>query len=1247
MISLRCLWVSCLVLVFFGCADDSSENIGEPSRGDAQVSLPDAVTADVAVEDRGLADSSLDAHIDAVTPDTSVVMADGSIPIPNCDPPLELSPERTFAAPFDLKTFSATGGTGNYRYTLQSDGSGAILNELTGAYLAGSTQGVEDVILVTDVECAGEALATVAVVSDLAVIPETTEARFGHTFTYETAGGSGSYVFELIRNESGAEITDTGLYRAGSMAGVDLVRVTDPETGLEQDLEVRVLASIELSVEPRRLFMVAGAELPLTLTGGSGTVDAVYDAEVSNYDAETGLVSAVGVGRTTIQLTDRFAGVSASLTVDVAASLTAPMEPVGRGRSDRRLLLLGDIDGDGFEDAALGYSEGTNVRFSDGIVAVYRGTAAGLSDEPTQVFSGRNRDAVFGRDIAAADFNGDGLIDLAVGAPGDDTGGTNSGSVFIYRGVAGGRFEDTPAQTLFGLSNSDGMGLNVETCDFNGDGFVDLIATGIGIENRQRDNGLRDQGGAVLFLGSADGLREAPAALLDGFRLDGEGNLRAASSLRYGIGAATADFNGDGLCDLAMASNIANIQGRRNDGIVAIYLGRPVSDDPDYPDDGGLGPDPVRFIITNEDESRDGYLGRRLAAGDLNGDGRAELIIAQHAADIGSSNAGIVYVFAGGPLEGPIQRYTRTAEADWSWFADNAGDGAGIAIDIGDHNEDGIDDLLVSAWGDEAIGEDVTANTGGVHLFYGLREQWMAEMPDWSAFGIDGGEQFGEAAVFAGDVNNDGTNDFLVTSGRAADLGAHVGRLSFVNGADSAVQPIPLPAGLGGQRLGQTVQFVETNNGGTYGVVGAPGSGVRPYGMQAGKTWIYSPDADGRLALESTGMIDGTPTRGRDDAFGTGLQVGDFDGDGRPEVAVSSTGEELPGGLGENATIDEACANRTNGGATYLYRFPIDAESNAPIAMQYTVRSQALSRIVAMADINGDGRDDMIIGGPLHDGPADSGMLEVYNGRELPADGLMPVMCEPDWSLDGTANGARLAQTAIRLGDLTGDGCEEFAISEPRRRAHGQATAGAVWLFYGWGGEGCPASPTVTVFAAARPGGLFGTDLAHLRGPGNAAGTLVIGAPETRRAQNNQRTGAIWLVDLERVLALPRETPNIETLTIQLVDSENDRIIEGRVNEGRFGYQVASDDEFVFASELFGQHGEATRIGGIFAYDVSNNRPEEVARFVGETFNRDDRFGHSLSIGGTPRRILIGASQGTAGLTETGSVYEFELSGIR
>ena len=102
------------------------------------------------------------------------------------------------------------------------------------------------------------------------------------------------------------------------------------------------------------------------------------------------------------------------------------------GRSDRRLLPLGDVDGDGFEDAVLGYSEGTGVRFSDGVVAVYRGTAVGLSEEPAQLFNGGSRDAVFGRDIDAADFDGDGLIDLAVGAPGDDT-GTNLARLYLSR----------------------------------------------------------------------------------------------------------------------------------------------------------------------------------------------------------------------------------------------------------------------------------------------------------------------------------------------------------------------------------------------------------------------------------------------------------------------------------------------------------------------------------------------------------------------------------------------------------------------------------------------------------------------------------------------------------------------------------------------------------------------------------------------------------------------------------------------
>ena len=172
------------------------------------------------------------------------------------------------------------------------------------------------------------------------------------------------------------------------------------------------------------------------------------------------------------------------------------------------------------------------------------------------------------------------------------------------------------------------------------------------------------------------------------------------------------------------------------------------------------------------------------------------------------------------------------------------------------------------------------------------------------------------------------------------------------------------------------------------------------------------------------------------------------------------------------------------------------------------------------------------------------------------------------------------------LGDLTGDGCEEFAIGELGVEPMVKQPPGR----FGYSmvrGEGCLPS-NCDRFSQRLALAVYSALTWRISVARKRAGTLVIGAPETRRAQNNQRTGAIWLVDLERIGTA--ETPNMETLTIQLVDSENDRIIEGRVNEGRFGYQVASDDEFVFASELFGRHGEATRIGGVFAYDVSNNR---------------------------------------------------------
>ena len=95
----------------------------------------------------------------------------------------------------------------------------------------------------------------------------------------------------------------------------------------------------------------------------------------------------------------------------------------------------------------------------------------------------------------------------------------------------------------------------------------------------------------------------------------------------------------------------------RNVGMVQLFRGRAVDDDPEYPDPGGLGPDPVRIIVGTEEGVNESLLGRRLASGDLNGDGRADLLIGQHGFDGESgNNHGAARVFLGGPLEGPVRR---------------------------------------------------------------------------------------------------------------------------------------------------------------------------------------------------------------------------------------------------------------------------------------------------------------------------------------------------------------------------------------------------------------------------------------------------------------------------------------------------------------------------------------------------------------------------------------------------------------
>jgi len=444
------------------------------------------------------------------------------------------------------------------------------------------------------------------------------------------------------------------------------------------------------------------------------------------------------------------------------------------GFSGYSVAAAGDVNGDGLTDFIVGARQ---ADFDDGAGFVVFGNGHLPADLKLADLNGTNgfrlsADQGFaGWSVSAAgDLNGDGYSDVVIGAPLHDPG--QAGSSFVVFGHGGAFPADIDLSTLNGATGfridgnhaDDRTGISVASAgDVNGDGYQDLIVGAYGPD----PHGYPTGGSSYIVFGHAGGfdpvLQLANLNGANGFRIDG-----AAPEQDAGISVSSAgDINGDGIDDLIVGADLATNNNAFRSGAAFVVFGHNGAFNPILAVDKLDGTN--GFEIGGSKSNS--YTGASVSvAGDINGDGFADVIVAGRDAD----STGVVFGHAGGfSSKLDLGHLFSTEGVHFTGGpTDTQGQGTWNVSSAGDVNGDGYDDLLIGVPGTSPDGK---ANAGQVYVVFGQSSfsapvdlDHLTGVTGFKAatgFKIDGLEahdHIGSGVAGAGDLNGDGFDDIII-----------------------------------------------------------------------------------------------------------------------------------------------------------------------------------------------------------------------------------------------------------------------------------------------------------------------------------------------------------------------------------------------------------------------------------------------------------------------------------------------------
>ena len=602
-------------------------------------------------------------------------------------------------------------------------------------------------------------------------------------------------------------------------------------------------------------------------------------------------------------------------------------------------MALGDLNGDGSLDLVLNYYVGTSQI----------GTSQVYLNNGTGTFAATGAALPSANSIALGDINGDGKLDIILGS----SGAARQSEIYLNNGTGG--FPTLPSSTLNPVGNTT---TSVALGDLNGDGKLDILLGNAGVTNNCIPNCTYES--SQVYVNNGTGGFTAPP-----LTINPTGN--ATTSVALG------DINGDGKLDIVLGNGTNNCNPNCTYESSQVYVNNGT---------GGFTAPPLTLNPTGNDT-------RSVAMGDLNGDGKLDIVLgnngqpsqvylngtggftappltlnpasnATRGVALGDLNGdGTLDILLGNNYE-PSQIYLNNGKGSFTAAASplNPGGITTKCVALGDLNADGTVDILLGN----------SLETSQVYLNDSKGSAIVPSLPPATfklPLYLNQTKTLTTSSVALGDLNGDGSLDLVL--GSSGGLPSQV----YLNDGHGGYTATAAPINPGGNRT-LSVALGDFNGDGSLDLV-------------LGNDWedsqVYLNDGRGNFTPTAS------PLGGNDTHS---VAVGDLDGNGTLDILLS-----------EYSGWSQVYLNDGKGNFT-----PTASPVNPVINF---------TQSVALGDLNGDGSLDLVLG---NDGESSQVYLNDGLGNFTPT--VTPL---------NAANPTR----SVALGDLNGDGNLDILLGNYRQ----------------------------------------------------------------------------------------------------------------------------------------------------------------------------------------------------------------------